>query len=70
MNIVFTNHALGRLERRKILKEEIREAIKYPDKVIKKHQKYYFQKKLNRGTIEVSCEKTERDIKVITIYWL
>ena len=70
MNIIFTDHVLGRLERRKILKEEVIEAIKYPDKVIKKYQKYYFKKRLSRGTIEISCEKTERDIKVITIYWL
>ncbi len=70
MNIMFTDHALSRLERRKILKEEIIEAIRYPDRVIKKYQKYYFQKRLSRGIIEVSCEMTERDIKVITIYWL
>lgn len=70
MNIVFTDHALSRLERRKILREEVVDAIKHPDKIIKKQQKYYYQKRLNRGTIEISCERTERDIKVITIYWL
>lgn len=70
MKVTFTLHALQRLEKRKLLKEEIIEAIHYADKVIKEHEKYYFQKHLERGNIEIVCEKTERDIKVITIYWL
>ena len=70
MEIIFTKHAKYRIEKRKILEQEVIEAIKYPDKTIKKHNKYYFQKNLGRGTIEVSCEKTERIIKVITVYWI
>ena len=53
MEIVFTNHAKYRIVKRKVLKEEVIDAIKYPDKTIKKHGKYYFQKRLERGTIEV-----------------
>lgn len=70
MNIIIEGHVKGRLDKRKILEEEIIDAVKYPDKTIKKHGKYYFQKKLERGTIEVPCEKTEKHIKVITVYWL
>ena len=70
MKISFTNHARYRIALRKVLEDEVIDAIKYPDKTIKKHGKYYFQKKLERGTIEVSCEKTERIINVITVYWL
>ena len=70
MKVRFTNHAKYRIEKRKILEEEVIEAIKYPDKTIKKHGKYYFQKRLERGTIEISCEKTESIINVITVYWL
>ena len=70
MEIVFTNHAKYRIVKRKVLKEEVIDAIKYPDKTIKKHGKYYFQKRLERGTIEVCCEKTESIINVITVYWM
>ncbi len=70
MQIIFTKHAEYRLEKRKILKEEVIDAIKYPDKTSKKHGLYYFQKRLDRGTIEIPCEKTETNIKIITIYWI
>lgn len=61
MRIIFTGHAEYRIFKRKILKEEIIEAINKPDKTIKKHGKYYFQKKLERGIIEICCEKTEKN---------
>lgn len=70
MEIIFTKHAKYRIEKRKILEQEVIEAIKYPDNTTKRHEKYYFQKGLERGTIEVSCEKTETIIKVITVYWI
>ena len=70
MNIIFTNHALARIEKRKLLKQEVLDAIKYPDKTIKKHEKYYYQKKLGRGIIEIVTEKTESNLNVITMYWL
>ena len=70
MKIIFTNHAKYRIEKRKMLEEEVIEAINYPDKTLKKQGKYYFQKRLERGTIEVSCEKTETIINVITVYWI
>ena len=70
MEIIFTAHAEFRIKKRKLLKEEVINAIRFPDKVLKKHEKYYYQKKLNRGMIEVVTEKTESNINVITIYWL
>ncbi len=70
MKIVFTKHAKERIEIRKLLEHEVLEAIKYPDKTIKKHDKYFYQKRLDKGTIEVCCEKIENNIKVITVYWL
>jgi|TARA_Y100000310_G_scaffold338453_1_gene428140 CO/xanthine dehydrogenase FAD-binding subunit len=70
MEIIFTEHAEERLIRRKLLKEEIVEAIKFPDKVLKKHDRYYYQKVLERGKVEIVCEKTEKHIKVITLYRL
>jgi len=69
MNIIFTYHSLDQIERRGITEEEVIDAIKYSDITLKKHGKYLYRKRLNRGAIEVCCERTERDIKVITIYW-
>ena len=70
MNIVFTSHVKKKMKKRRILKEEVIDAILYPDIIIKEHGEYYFQKKLERGTIELPCERTETYIKVITVYWL
>ncbi|MFH1638169.1 MAG: DUF4258 domain-containing protein [Candidatus Woesearchaeota archaeon] len=70
MKIAFTVHTQFRLKKRKIQKGEVIDAVKYPDAILKRHGKYFFRKKLRRGTIEVCCERTERHIKVITVYWI
>jgi len=70
MQYLFTLHAEYRIKKRKLTKEEVIETIKYPDKTLKKYDKYYAQKNIGRGTIEVVYEKTERYIKIITVYWL
>ncbi len=70
MDIIFTLHARERMERRGMLQEEVLDAIKRPDKTRKVEGTYYFQKKLDRGVIEVCCGKTEKIIKVITVYWV
>ena len=70
MKIIFTTHAEKRIQKRKILKEEVVQTIEQPDSTIKKHGKYYFQKRMQRGAIEVCCEKTENNINIITVYWM
>lgn len=70
MELLFTNHSYDRMKRRKMSEEEIVEAIKYPERITKKHGKYFFKKQLDRGSIEICCEKTERHIKIVTIYWV
>jgi len=70
MEIVFTMHAEYRILKRNILKQEVIEAIRYPDLTFKKHGKYYYKKAMDRGKIEVVCEKTENNIKVVTLYWV
>ena len=70
MKIIFTRHAAHQATKRNILKEEVIDAITTPDNIIKKHGKQFFQKKLERGMIEACCERTERHIKVITVYLL
>ena len=70
MKIIFTKHAEERIKKRKILKEEIIYSINNPEKTIKRHGKHYFQNKIEIGNIEICCEKTEKHIKVITVYWI
>ena len=70
MKIIFTEHAEDRLNRIKISREEVIDAVKYPEKIIKKYGKYYFRKNIGRGVIEVSTERTERYIRIITVYWI
>ena len=44
MNIEFTHHAEHRVKIRKITKPEVLDTIRFPDKTVKKHGKYYYQK--------------------------
>ncbi len=70
MRYIFTIHAQYRIKKRKLTKKEVIDAIKQPNKILKKYNKYYIQKDIGRGTIEVVYEKTENYIKIITVYWL
>ncbi len=71
MEIVFTSHAEERVKTRKISKEEVLEALKFPTTVIKKYDLYYYQRIIDqRGMIEVVVDKTEKNIKIITVYWI
>lgn len=70
MKYVFTIHSKDRIKIRNLTEEEVIEAIKHPDKVTKKHGKFYAQKNLGFGTIEVPYEKTENYIRIITVYWV
>ncbi len=70
MEITFTVHALARLKEREISQELVIEVIRFSDNIIKKHGKYYYQKSFHQGTIEVVVEKEEKNLNVITVYWL
>jgi len=70
MEIISTLHAELRINNRNLTKEEFLDSVRFPEMTEKKHGKYYAQKNLGRGTIEIVYEKTERYIKVITVYWL
>lgn len=85
MKIVFPHHAEKRIKKRGVLKQEVIDAVNYPNKNFRKHDNYYFQKRLGRGTIEVVCDKTEmkkilklnhklrkkeKILKIITVYWV
>ncbi len=70
MRIVFTEHALERLAFRKLRKDEVLSVIRYPGRTIKRYGKYIFLGRVDRGRIEVVCEKKKTYLKVVTIYWL
>ena len=55
------------IEKRKLQKFWIEEAIKYPDKLEKYKGKYYARRRLDGVTIEVVYER-EKHIKIITVY--
>ena len=69
MDIIFTEHAKDRIKKRKITKDEIINTIKYPEKIRKREGKYYAQKDIERGKIEVVYEK-DKYINIITVYWI
>ncbi|MBS3065669.1 DUF4258 domain-containing protein [Candidatus Pacearchaeota archaeon] len=69
MEVIFTEHAKERLQRRDITEEEAISAIKYPDKTSKKEGRYYVQKDIGRAKIEIVYEK-DKYIKIITIYYI
>jgi hypothetical protein len=67
MNIKFTKHAEDQMKERGISKDEVINTIKYPEKTLKETDRYYAQKKVSLGTIEV-VYVIENYIKVITVY--
>ena len=69
MRIILTHHAKYTINKRKILDDEVINTIRFPEKVYKKKGKYFAQKDIGRGKIEVIYEK-ENYIKVVTVYWL
>lgn len=69
MKIIFTEHAKNRIKKRKITEDEVINTIKYPKKIEKKKQKYYAEKDIGRGRVEVVYEK-DKYINVITVYWI
>ena len=69
MEIAFTYHAKRRLKKRNITEDEVINAIKYAEKTDKRQGKYYAQKDIGRGKIEVVYEK-DKYIKIISLYWI
>lgn len=70
MKCFFTVHAKRRAEKRGITKRIVLEAVKYPDSTNIRHGKLYSQKRVAKGVIEVVYEKTKKNIKIITVYWV
>ena len=69
MDIVFTDHAKNRIKKRKIKEQEVIDAINNPEKIYQDEGKYYVQKDLSRGKIEIVYQK-DKYINIITVYWI
>ena len=69
MEIIFTKHVRGRIKKRKISEDEIINTIKYAEKIDKRKGKYYAQKDIGRGKIEVVYTR-DKYIKIVTVYWI
>ena len=70
MEIVYTHHARNKIEKRKIYMTLVEETIKWPNYTRRVEQnKFIATRKLNGRSIEVVYIK-EKNIKVITVYWI
>ena len=69
MKVVFTKHVVERIKKRRKTEDEIINTIKYSEKTDKREGKYYAQKDIGRGKIEVVYEK-DKYINIITVYWI
>jgi len=69
MEIIFIKHALFRMKKRKLTKDEVINSIKYPENTSKKDGKFYVQKNIDKANIEIVYEK-DKYIKVITAYYI
>lgn len=67
MKIVYTKHALYKINKKKLALEWIEETIKHPNFTNIEGHKYYAIKKLNGITVKVVYTR-ERYIKVITCF--
>lgn len=68
MNIVFSNHALARMEQRKISEELVINAINFPDHKTKSGDTIEVFKKLKKLYIKVIySEKSKNKITIITV---
>ena len=70
MAIILTKHAEQRLVERRIEKEEIIETIENFERLEKRNDRFYCQKRFSRGSVEVIYKNIDNNIIVITAYWV
>lgn len=69
--IIWTNHAMKRVNDRRISKNLIIEAINNPDKTIEiKSEAFEFQKIINNQTVAAVVKQNDRGEKVIVSCWV
>ena len=70
MKLIFTYHAEFRMRKRGILKQDVEEALYFPNNIKKKHGIILLSKKTKHRENRDCMGKTEKDIRIINIYWL
>jgi len=70
MKVIFSKHAEQRINERAIEKQNVFDALFSSDKLVKRFEKFYAQKKFSKGIIEVVFERKEDHLIIITVYWL
>lgn len=70
MDLVFTTHAMTRMASRGLSKNDVFFCLRYPDKMLKRHGKRFYRKKVREGCVEVCCELKDTLLYVITVYWV
>jgi hypothetical protein len=69
--LVFTDHALKRMNERKVTKSQVTVALKTPDIITDEEDGVkIFRKKLGNKILEVVAEIKKNKFIVITLYWL
>jgi len=70
MFIEYIDHALRRMNQRRISKLEVEQAIRQPDLSFRSRLgRYVSVKKYNEKLLKVVYEKENNKITVITVYW-
>lgn len=71
MEIIFTNHAKKRMIERGITNKEIKEALNFPDHMVKRADgEIEVFKLIKKKTLKVVYIEKGKFIKVITLYYL
>ena len=71
MSIIFTKHALVKLEQRKINKQLVLETIKNPELIRSNFDfKEELYRKFNKNYLKVVIRKRKENILVITTHWV
>ena len=68
--IIFTKHAVLKLQQRDIKKEFVIKTIQKPDSISLENLKCYAYKRFNKKYLKVIFKKTNETILVITQHWV
>ncbi len=69
MEITITGHAIERMEKYNIRKEDLLETVRNPTITLGSHSnRHIFQRSINGYVIRAICEKVKNTIVIITVY--
>ena len=72
MRLILTNHALKRMRMRGVTEDQIRTAIRYPDRVkqIPQEKRVRVSKDFGKKTLDVVYRPIKNACVIITVIWL